>query len=338
MPRRCPAQRDAVAVGDGNGGAGAGAGTSTPRRSVHRAATTARLVVFLAALSGCSADRPLNPSFPLTLDAARAAVRQMDAQPRAPVRPVVVIGGIFDSPARVDRLAARLRALTADDAVIVAVGVRSATSFEAALNDLDAALRRDLPSQPGAAPLEVDVVGVSMGGLVARYAAMAPALRTRLRPDPQAQTPTGALRIRRLFTLATPHRGAIAARLPVPQPRVRDMRAGSRFLRALDDDLARQRASGMALYAYVRLGDAVVGAAATAPHGQHPIWVANQPFQRAHGSIDADERILADIARRLRDEPPFSTLPAAPLPAPACAARPRSTGSPARTFAPACGR
>ncbi|HSQ01587.1 MAG TPA: hypothetical protein VL049_30555 [Candidatus Dormibacteraeota bacterium] len=304
---------------------------------MHRAATAIPVVALLAALAGCSADRPLNPSFPLTLEAARAAVRQMEAQPRAPARPVVVIGGIFDSQARVGRLAARLRALTADDAVIVAVGVQSTPSFEAALRDLHAALRRDLPAQPGAAPPEVDVVGVSMGGLVARYAAMDPELRTRFRPDPQATGPAPALRIRRLFTLATPHRGAIAARLPLPQPRVRDMRAGSCFLRALDADLARQKARSMALYPYVRLGDAVVGAASTSPPGQHPIWVANQPFQFAHGSIDADERILADIARRLRDEQPFSSLPAAPLPETGCAARPRSTGSPARTFAPTCG-
>ncbi|MFN8644213.1 MAG: hypothetical protein U0802_22095 [Candidatus Binatia bacterium] len=297
----------------------------------------AAAVALLTVLAGCSADRPLNPSFPLTLDAARAAVRRMDATPRAPARPVVVIGGILDSPARVDRLSARLRALTADDAVIVPVGVRAATSFEAALDDLFAALARAVPVPSGSATREVDVVGVSMGGLVARYAAMDPARRARLRPDPRADDPDRALRIRRLFTLATPHRGAIAARLPVPQPRVRDMRAGSGFLRALDADLARQRARGMALYPYVRLGDAVVGAAATAPPGRHPIWVANQPFQLAHGSIDGDERILDDIARRLRDEPPYATLPAAPLPAPACA-RPRSSGSPAHTFPLACDR
>jgi pimeloyl-ACP methyl ester carboxylesterase len=282
-------------------------------------------------LAGCSADRPLNPSFPLTVDAARTALQEMDADPRTPPRPVVVIGGIFDSPARVGRLAQRLRALTCDDAVIVPVSVRSAASFDAALANLQAGLNTN-PLAPSVS--EVDVVGVSMGGLVARYAAMDPSQRHRA--DPEASTrQVPALRIRRLFTLATPHRGAIAAQLPVPQSRVRDMRAGSAFLTILDADLPRQRARGLELYPYVRRGDAVVGVAATAPPGEHPIWVANQPFRMAHGSIAADERILADIARRLRGEPPFSAPPFAPLPSSTC---PRSSGPPAHTALQACGR
>jgi len=290
-----------------------------PRPSAPAAALLGAL---LAALAGCSADRPLNPSFPLTLAAARDAWRAMDAQPRTPPRPVVVIGGILDSPARVQRLAARLRALTADDAVIVGVSVRHAPSFEAALTALHAALRQHLSTPPGAGAPQVDVVGVSMGGLVARYAAMDPARRAALRPAAQPAGAPPALAIRRLFTLATPHRGARLARLPAPQPRVRDMRAGSRFLRALDADLASQTAAGLRLYPYARRGDAVVGSANSAPPGRHPLWVTNQPFQFAHSQIDADERILVDIARRLRGEPPYTSLPAAPLPPPARAAWP----------------
>jgi hypothetical protein len=293
---------------------------------VSRRTAIAPLVAALCSwLVGCSADRPLNPSFPLKLDAARAALRQMDAQPRLPSRPVVVIGGIFNSQARVDRLAARLRALTADEAVIAAVEVRSASSFDAALTNLHATLRSDPRMEP---PVEVDVVAVSMGGLVARYAALDPALRADDGPGSRA-TSAPPVRIRRLFTLATPHRGALTAQLPLPQARVRDMRAGSHFLSVLDADLPRQRARGLELYPYVRRGDAVVGAAATAPPGEHPIWVANQPFRFAHSSIDADERILADVARRLRGEPPFSTSPAVPLP---MASRPQSSGPTAHGF------
>ena len=261
--------------------------------------------VAVLALAACSADRPRNPSFPLELDAARDAWRQMDAQPRPPLRPVVVIGGIFDSPARVQRLAARLRQLTADDAPVVAVSVRDAASFDAAVADLRAALAA-LPGAAGGAAPQVDVVGVSMGGLVARYAALA--------PHPP-------LVVRRLFTLASPHRGARTAVLPMPQTRVRDMRAGSAFLRALDAGLPAQTAAGMEVVAYVRLGDAVVGAASAAPPGQAPFWLANQPWQLAHSQIDGDERILVDIARRLRGEAAFATQPAAALPAPSVVPR-----------------
>lgn len=256
------------------------------------------MAALAAAIAGCSADRPLNPSFPLTLAAARSAAAALDAQPRTPPRPVVVIGGILDSPARVERLAARLRVLTADDAPVIAVSVRDAPSFDAALDALQAALRT-LP--PADRVPEVDVVGVSMGGLVARHAAR----RERLR-------------IRRLFTLATPHRGARTAALPLPlaQPRVADMRPGSPFLAALDADLTRQTAAGMAVIPYVRLGDAVVGSAAAAPPDLYPLWIATPPFQLAHSQIDTDPRLLVDIARRLRGEPPYSSLPAAPLPTP----------------------
>ena len=76
------------------------------------------------------------------------------------------------------------------------------------------------------AEIEVDVVAISMGGLIARYAAMP-------LPDDSRQ-----LRIRRLFTISTPHRGAKLAALPTFDQRQIDMRPGSAFLASLDDALA----------------------------------------------------------------------------------------------------
>lgn len=68
------------------------------------------------------------------------------------------------------------------------------------------------------------------------------------------------------------------------------------------------------LFCYVRLNDSVVGAENAAPKGRWPWWVANVPFDFSHLGAGEDPRILVDIARRLRNEPPFATVPAAPLP------------------------
>jgi hypothetical protein len=87
------------------------------------------------------------------------------------------------------------------------------------------------------------------------------------------------------------------------------MRPGSAFLARLDAQEA-----NYAIYSYVRLGDLLVGAENAAPPGRTPFWVSDRLFQPAHPAGAIDARVHADIARRLRGEPPFAQLPAAPLP------------------------
>ncbi len=144
------------------------------------------------------------------------------------------------------------------------------------------------PSPDTGATVEVDVVGISMGGLIARLAA-----------TPRASSPR--LRIARLFTLGTPHRGAKVAHLIRPDPTVRDMRPGSAFLQQLDDALPRAEYE---LTCYARLGDSWVGARNTAPPGQDPIWIRGPRFM-SHVTISSDALIITDIARRIRNEPPL---------------------------------
>ena len=141
-----------------------------------------------------------------------------------------------------------------------------------------------------------------MGGLVARYAALA--------PDP-ARGQTKRLKTRRLFTIATPHRGAALAPLGFWNALARDMQGGSAFLARLDAALP---AAGYELVAYTRLDDAVVGPENTAPAGVVPHWVSARPFELAHIQAKADARIRADILRRLRGETPWAKTPATPLP------------------------
>jgi hypothetical protein len=68
------------------------------------------------------------------------------------------------------------------------------------------------------------------------------------------------------------------------------------------------------LVPYVRLGDSIVGPEHAAPEGQTPWWVPLPAAETAHIGAFGDARILADIARRLRDERPLTEDPPAPLP------------------------
>ncbi len=267
-----------------------------------------------ALLTGCAAP-PINPSFPITLDDAKADLRRMEDQPVRLERPVVVIGGFADPLGLApDRLGRTLRRLTGDDRVL-SVSMGGVVTFDGARHKTLASVQEAFPTNDPHETVEVDVVGFSMGGLVARSAAVDPA-----EGGPSADA-LPRLRIARLFTIATPHRGAAVARLPLG-PLVRDMSPGSAFLAALDDADASQptpRASGpgprgFATYHYVRLDDHIVGEANAAPPGQTPWWVHDPALQMSHGHAYKDPRIVADIARRLRGETPFTRQPPAPFP------------------------
>jgi len=68
------------------------------------------------------------------------------------------------------------------------------------------------------------------------------------------------------------------------------------------------------LICYCRLDDVTVGEEFCAPEGT-PLWWVPTPFgEWGHMQAFFDARIVVDIARRIRGETPFSTLPATPLP------------------------
>ena len=164
------------------------------------------------------------------------------------------------------------------------------------------AVERRYPSSDPNETREVDVVAVSMGGVVARFAA-----------NPLPGAAGKRLRVARLFTISSPHRGAQMAALPALLGRKQlDMRQGSPFL----SDLARREAEGTAyqLVPYARLGDVIVGARNAAPAGVTPLWLPSLPLEPAHLGSSNDPRIVADIARRLRGESPLATDPRQPLP------------------------
>ncbi len=261
------------------------------------------LVMSLAVLlgGGCAGPR-VNPSYPLTLHRAELELNQMEHDPKALPRPVVVLGGWGDvlglPPAY---LAEQLRLATGDDHMI-SIGFGGRVSFDECRRRVIERIEEAFPSDDPDWTTEVDVVGYSMGGLVARYAAS---------PQPDGDVSLKRLRIARLYTISTPHRGALMAKIAPPGSLAEDMQAGSAFLQHLDEALVSAR---YPITPYVRLGDAIVGASNTAPHGQTPWWVPRRPYSRSHNDAFKDPRLIADIARRLRGETPYTTGPAEPVP------------------------
>lgn len=252
----------------------------------------------VATLSACSSD-PVNPSFALTVRDANQLLDQMADEPGTLERPVVILGGIHDPGVAAPRLAGDLEDVLKPGAPIIAVSFFFSNDFEKCRRKAIEAVEREWPSDDPDATVEVDVIGVSMGGLVGRYA-------SRPRTDGQKR-----LRVHRLFTISTPHRGARMAMWPTIDARIHDMRQGSAFLALLNDHPA---PTDPEVIAYARLDDAVVGAENASPPAVVPFWVATPPLELAHIESSADPRIVADIVRRLRGEITYSNGTAAPLP------------------------
>lgn len=237
---------------------------------------------------------PANPHFQLSIENARAERERMRRAPVKLERPVLVLAGYRAWTIMPITLAKSLRTMTgAPKSMFGAVAYPISGSFDHAAKTV---LRgaEALAGTDGETTGEVDVVAVSMGGLVARYLA-SPLWKGR------------RLKVRRMFTLATPHRGAKLAKVVRPDAAARAMKPGSELLTALNA-LARD----YELICYARLRDWWVGARNCAPPGMEPIWVPTPVLTMAHLLVSTDKRLLVDIARRLRGEEPIGKAGQAP--------------------------
>ena len=254
----------------------------------------------LITVAGCAAHEPVNPSLPIRPAEARAALREMKRSPRPLERPVVVLGGYLD-PMGAWWLAEKVRRWTGD-ATVLDVEFFFCGSFEECRSGLIEAVDAAFPGEDPHWTTEVDVIALSMGGLVARHAAA---------PAPEDSPKKRRLRIARLFTISTPHRGADLADLPSFHSLHVDMRADSEFITRLNEDYAK---AAYELYPHVALDDGFVGQENAAPPGELPWWVSTTWLSLPHAAAALDPRIRADIARRLRGESPCASLPRAEFP------------------------
>jgi len=265
--------------------------------------TTGFLALLCMFTLGCASNGHVNPSFSISVQDAEEALDAMRDDPKPLDRPVLVIGGWANTSLMTARLSGSFRNVAEDNAAIEHVSLLSCTSFDSCrqriIKTVDETFGEPDATRESGETVEVDVVAYSMGGLAARYAA-APRIDDGRR-----------LKVRRLFTIATPHRGAQMAPIARFEQRASDMLGGSAFLAMLDRVFADAEYE---VIAYARLGDVIVGAANCAPPGVALWWVPNRTFEFSHHDAFRDPRIVADIARRLRGETPFTREPASPLP------------------------
>ena len=300
----------------------AGAATFAPV-----AAVIAGVAAVLTIAGGCAGAGPGERSTVIAIDSralpstdeARDDIARMERDPRPLPRPVLVLSGWGDPGVVSLQLARELRKVSLDTEVAARQFLTSWTMDDCR----EAARRTALGLAPGAGaggggegeggtgengedegdgeraePFELDVVGKSMGGLIARELARTEAARER-----------PAFRVVRIFTISTPHRGARLAALPTIDPKVVAMRPGSDFLRRLDAAL--EDDSAPEIVAYARTDDWMVGEHNTAPAGGGVRVVPRPALEFGHLQAGGDPRIVADVMRRLRGERPL--LPEPPV-------------------------
>lgn len=259
-------------------------------------------VFTLLSALGCAATaaEQTNPSFPITREEAAAMLRAEAKTKPVPLdRPLVICGGIID-PGFGPAFYANEVSNYVGGKPIVRVAFADCVSFPSCRRRLVNAIDQQLGkgTDPDAT-IEVDVIGQSMGGLVARYSAVDdPSLGRRVK-------------IRRLFTISSPLNGAIrAGMMPLNlMDIVRDMRPGSAFYA----DLAKHPAD-YEVVSYSRLRDPIVGERYAALPGHTPYWLDGPWWDPPHNGAFRDDRILLDIVRRLRGESPVTKGDPAPLP------------------------
>ena len=235
-----------------------------------------------------------NPHYPATRDEVLADIERMEADPIALERPVVLLSGYRSLHSYVGRLHNRLTPVTSgerDDFLPLSYPFKG--DIERIASIVVQRVDDRWPSDDPLETVEVDVVAISMGGLVARTAAAPHGFVANER--------TKRLKIRNLYTLGSPHRGAILANLIAPDRAARAMKPGSEYLSRLDELLPD---IDYTITPYAVLNDTWVGARQASPVGQDPIWTPGTTMF-SHFSLAADKRILADLARRMRNEEPL---------------------------------
>jgi pimeloyl-ACP methyl ester carboxylesterase len=201
----------------------------------------------MASLGGCIAVPTSHSVLSLSRDEGRAELERLSAAPVSPLRPVVILSG-YHTPAihaqSLQRALIKATGAPAENFLIVSyVGM---TNFDSVAEHTLRKVEERWPSANVDETQPVDVIGISMGGLIGRYCAITPDKRSTSLvslhigggADAAANSSQKRLNVQRLFTFSSPHRGALFTRAFAPDRLARDMRSGSAFLARLDRDRA----------------------------------------------------------------------------------------------------
>ncbi len=230
----------------------------------------------------------------LTTSAARTYLRHFRQWPKALARPVVVLSGWGDPGVVAAQVARDIRRATGDVRVADISFFWQFTMHHCRARVVER-VQALWPSTDAHETVEVDVVAHSMGGLVARFAALADGT-----PGFDADhAPKGRrLKIRMLHTVGTPHQGANQAKLFEKwDARAKAMMKDSAFLTALNAALPAH-----AIVPYAIEGDWVVGLENAAPHGHELRRFTRRLLRPSHAGATTDPRILLEIVKHLRGD------------------------------------
>ncbi len=290
---------------------------NTPRNT--SAVIAAAALVAVGTLSACSSSRAggsssksssfssasgsyeMNPSFACSIGKGSRVLSEMQDEPRPLARPVVIAAGAREPGFAVAQTGGIFRYATTNPDDVIVVPFMAENDFESARAALIEAVVARFPNVSRGETIEVDVVGIGIGGLVARDAAIGRPGQPRLN-------------IGTLYTISTPHKGTRVTGLPAGDARTADLRPGSAYLRNLDRNYS---ASDYEIIGYARLREDSMEATSAVPPNGNLWWLPAPPLEFSHVASHRDPRILADICRRIRvvsDEPAFTTVPPAPIP------------------------
>lgn len=285
-------------------------GANHLKQACHNLILACGLGLLPVAMIGCIPIPYWNPDFPASRELVSAEIRRMlDGHVERP-RPLVILSGYRSPRFAADLLGSRLQRLAhiRDDQLLV-MSYPCSTSIPGLARRAVERVEQRWPSANPDWTTEVDVIGYSMGGIVARLAATGPMVCSCSDSCESCACDKGKrLRIHTLYTLATPHNGAALADIATTSSAVRDMTRGSALQAFLDDALTRK---DYKLVCYAVLEDKIVDARRTYPDGYLPYWVSGW-IVFSHFQIVWDRRVVADIALRLRNETPISIRPSLP--------------------------